>query len=56
VKITNLKIQERGKKYYEANKQKINEKVKCECGCEIGKTNLNRHQASTKHLDKMKNI
>ena len=50
------KIQERGKKYYEANKQKINEKVKCECGCEIGKTNLNRHQASTKHLDKMKNI
>jgi len=50
------KIQERSKDYYESNKQEINVKVKCECGCEIVKQNLNRHQATTKHLDKMKNI
>ena len=50
------KIQERSKDYYESNKQEINEKVKCGCGCEIVKQNLNRHQATKKHLDKMKNI
>jgi len=49
-------IKEQVKDYYEANKQKINEKVKCECGCEIVKSKLKRHQATTKHLDKMKNI
>ena len=50
------KIQERSKEYREANKAKINEKVKCECGCEIIKSKLKRHQATKKHLDKMKNI
>jgi len=50
------KLQEKDKEYYETNKQEINEKVKCECGCEIVKQNLKRHQASKKHLDKMKNI
>jgi len=55
-KNNKLKIQEHRKDYYESNKQEINEKVKCECGCEIVKQNLNRHQATTKHLDKMKNI
>ena len=49
-------IKERNKDYYEANKLKLNAKVKCECGCEINKTYLKRHQATTKHLDKMKNI
>ena len=47
-----LKIQEYKKDYYETK----NVKVKCECGCEIVKQNLKRHQATTKHLDKMKNI
>ena len=51
-----LKIQKKKKDYREANKLKLNEKVKCECGCEINKSNLNRHQARKKHLDKMKNI
>ncbi len=50
------KLQEINKDYYEANKLKLNAKVKCECGCEIGKPHLKRHQATTKHLDKMKNI
>ena len=51
-----LKIQERDKEYREANKQKINEKVKCECGCDVMKRCLKQHQATTKHLDKMKKI
>ena len=50
------KIQERSKDYRDNNKLKLNEKVKCECGCEINKSHLNRHQATTKHLDKLKNI
>ena len=49
------KIQERSKEYREANKAKSNEKVKCEGGCEIIKSKLKRHQATKKHLDKMKN-
>ncbi len=48
------KIQEQNKEHYESNKSKINEKVKCECGCEIVKSKLKRHQATKKHLDKMK--
>jgi len=50
------KIQEYQKDYRESNKQKINEKVKCDCGCDVMKRQLNRHQATKKHLDKMKNI
>jgi len=61
------KIQQHQKEYYESNKQKkqeyqkkyyeaINEKVKCECGCDVMKRYLKRHQATKKHLDKMKNI
>ena len=55
-KNNKLKIQEYKKEYREANKSKINEKVKCECGCEIVKHKLKRHQATKKHLEKMKNI
>jgi len=50
------KKQEYHKEYYELHKEKNKEKVKCECGCEIVKSKLNRHQATTKHLDKMKKI
>jgi len=68
-KNNKLKIQEYKKEYYELHKEKLqerhkeyrknnklNEKVKCECGCEIVKQNLKQHQASKKHLDKMKKI
>jgi hypothetical protein len=38
--------------YFEKNKEQIKEKRKekifCECGCEVNKTNLNRHQTSKK--------
>jgi len=63
------KKQEYNKEYYELHKEKkkeqvkeyqknnkLNEKVKCECGCEIVKQHLKRHQATKKHLDKMKKI
>ena len=55
-KNNKLKIQEQKKEYRENNKPKLNAKVKCECGCEIVKQNLKKHQARKKHLDKMKNI
>ena len=38
------------KRYYEKNKQKILEKVKCECGCIVNKSSLNKHKKSKKHL------
>jgi len=50
------KKKEQVKEYQKNNKLKINEKVKCECGCEIVKQHLKRHQATKKHLDKMKKI
>jgi len=55
-KNNKLKIQERDKDYRDNNKLKINEKVKCECGCDVMKRYLKQHQATKKHLEKMKNI
>jgi hypothetical protein len=51
-------------KYISNNKEmlieKRKEKMTCECGCEIGKRQLKRHQQSKKHLklmgEKQKNI
>ena len=40
--------------YYEKNKEQIavkgKEKVKCECGCEVTKYNLTKHQQTEKHI------
>jgi len=51
-------IQERKKRYYENNKEKIqgkySMKLKCDCGCEITRCHLKRHQQSIKHNDLMK--
>jgi hypothetical protein len=41
---------EYNKQYYNDNKEKTKEKVICECGCEIRKDILKRHQKTTKHL------
>jgi len=53
----NEKIKERENIYRETHKNKRKEKVKekttCECGCEITKTNLKRHQSSKSHTDLM---
>jgi hypothetical protein len=54
------KILEQKKKYYEDNQEQISEKKKekltCECGCEIRRDCLLRHQRSKKHLDLIANI
>ena len=34
----------------------MKEKVKCECGCEVIKSNLKIHQTSKKHIKLMKCI
>ena len=48
-------ITEYMKEYYEDNKEKISErrkeKIVCECGIEITKTNLCRHLKSIKHIE-----
>jgi phosphomannomutase len=50
--------QEYMKEYRENNKEKIQENmkeiVKCECGCEVTKSTLKRHQRTQKHMDLMK--
>ena len=52
------RINQENKEYYEKNKTKIlknmKELVNCECGCEVTKSNLKRHQTSKKHIDLMK--
>ncbi len=49
------RIREKDNENYSKNKEKIREKQKmktiCECGCEIVKITLKRHQQSKKHLD-----
>tara|TARA_R110000787_G_scaffold286425_2_gene404818 strand:- start:5515 stop:6084 length:570 start_codon:yes stop_codon:yes gene_type:complete len=53
------KFLEQQHNYYEANKDKIKEKarekVKCDCGCEISKRHLLRHQKSPKHINLLLN-
>jgi hypothetical protein len=53
------KIKEQKRISYEMNKKKIKENMKeriyCDCGCEVNKSNLKRHQSTEKHIDMMKN-
>ena len=48
------KINGRSKQYYENNKEKILEKMKekitCECGCIITRSNIGQHRKSKKHI------
>ena len=47
-------ILQKKKEYYEKNKDKIREvvkeKIKCECGCEVAKYKLKRHQTIQKNI------
>jgi len=38
------------KEYYENNKERMNEKVTCECGCIVSRNNLSQHKKTEKHL------
>ena len=56
------KLKTRDKEYRENNKDKIKEyrdkykeKVNCDCGCEVNKQQIRRHQTTKKHIDLMKN-
>ena len=37
------------KEYRDNNKEK--NRIKCECGCEVTKSNLKRHKSNKKHID-----
>jgi len=51
-------IKEKKKKYHETHKEEINAKrsvkIKCECGCQVRKSNISSHRKTPKHLDLMK--
>ena len=49
--INKEKIQEYKKEYYLKKKEELVLKVVCECGCEIAKSFLTKHQKTKKHLD-----
>ena len=42
--------------YLDKNRDKINEKVKCECGCDVLKRELIPHQKTKKHIKLMNQI
>ncbi len=44
-------MNEKHKEYYIQNADKLKEKCICECGCEVVKKGLKRHQQSPKHLN-----
>jgi hypothetical protein len=48
-----VQIAERHKQYNIDNKDKLNVKIACECGCVIIKKQLKRHQNTNKHIDAM---
>ena len=41
------------KKYYEENKEKILNKISCECGLKYQKCNKKRHFESKKHINNL---
>ena len=43
------KIAEYKAEYYQENKEKFSEKVKCECGCVVSKGCLTKHRKTIKH-------
>lgn len=51
-------FEEKRKKYYNDNLKKIishrSQKIECECGCEITRSNISTHKKSNKHLEAMK--
>ncbi len=50
-KIENAKhIKQYNDKYRELNRDKINEKIPCECRCLISRANLSRHIKNKKHV------
>ena len=51
-KLTEYKKQW-GKQYRIKNKEHLTEKIECECGCLISRTNLVRHKTSKKHIKLM---
>ena len=50
-------LSEQKKEYYKENKENINklkmEKIECECGCMLRKSDMARHKKSQKHKDLM---
>jgi hypothetical protein len=50
------KIKNNAKQYYEKNKDQINEKITCKCGCVVLKRTLKGHQTSKKHMDLINQI
>jgi hypothetical protein len=36
-------------KYYQDNKQRLSERIICECGCEINRSSIKTHEKSKKH-------
>ena len=46
-------IKEHKKQYYDINKEKVLEPIKCECGCIVTRSHLPRHKRSAKHQQLM---
>ena len=55
-----LEIRQKSHNYYHDNKETISlktkQKITCECGCEVRKTDIARHKRSKKHIDLMNKI
>ncbi len=54
-KLNKTKLLEYSKQHYDKNKNKILEKIKCECGCMIGRNNISHHIKTKKHIKLMNN-
>jgi hypothetical protein len=50
-KLNTEHVREKHKKYRELNRDQINEKNECECGCMIGRSHIARHIKTKKHIE-----
>ena len=52
----NEMLNEKDRKYYADNKERLSEKVTCECGCIVRRDSMTKHKRTQKHSDLMDNL
>jgi len=49
-------LNEKDRKYYADNKERLSEKITCECGCIVRRDSMTKHKRTQKHSDLMDNL
>ena len=48
-------LNEKDRKYYTDNKERLSERLNCGCGCVVRRDSMTKHKATKKHLELIDN-